>query len=223
MSNTAPIQNSEHPLSSIKLFENLSTDTLDLLLEASQTKDYPKHQVLIREGAKSTGLQCLISGEVKVYLSDEDGKELVLKTLQPGESFGELGLLDGAPHTASIITTKPSSIISVNRGNFYDLLNSHPELNQALINNLTSMVRNLTEQVKSLGLKDVYGRVRAFLQEHCETDLPSKEKITQQGIALRIGSSREMVARILKELTVGGYIKTEKKHITLLKTLPEHY
>ncbi len=223
MNQSAPIKASQHLLSQIKLFENLSIDTLELLLQATQTKAYPKHQVLIREGATSTGLQCLISGEVKVYLSDEDGKELVLKTLKPGDYFGELGLLDGAPHTASIITTKPSSIISIKRDSFFDLLTKHPELNQALLINLTSMVRNLTEQVKSLGLKDVYGRVRAFLLEHCTFEHPSNDKITQQGIALRIGSSREMVARILKELSVGGYITTEKKHITLLKPLPEHY
>lgn len=224
-----------NPLLDIALFNGLSDKTLQELWSITQIKQYNKHQTIIKEGEKPQGLQCLLKGEVKVSVTEGEGKELILKTLSAGDYFGELALIDDAPRTASIIATTQCETLILSKTNFERLRTSHPELNNTLLINLTKMVRTLTEQVKSLALKDVYGRIRTLLLQHCGTphsDVQpshtpqahsSKDKLTQQGIASRVGSSREMVARIMKELTVGGYIQVEKKHIKLLKPLPEHY
>ena len=104
------------------------------------------------------------------------------------------------------------------------LRKEHPIINEVLMTGLIDRVKCLTAQVKSLGLKSVYGRIRIFFNELADTDSGEiTEKLTQQTIANHIGASREMVARILKDLRVGGYVSSDNKQITVLRRLPEKH
>lgn len=212
-------------LQSISLFAGLQGDTLTAIDNLTSTRQYPKNSVLINEGDISNSMYLLMNGKVKVYLSDEDGREFILNTLEPGDYFGEFSLLDEQEtRTASVMTVEKSDFKILTRADFDQLRRDYPEINQVLITNLVGTIRHLTDNVKSLALKDVYGRIRKLLNTLAEAnDGKINEKLTQQEIANRVGSSREMVARILKDLATGGYIHSEKKQITLLKTLPEHY
>jgi len=212
-------------LSNISLFQGLPEGALEALGKAASTRQYPKNTIIINEGDTSNSLYLLISGKVKVFLSDEEGREFVLNTLSPGDYFGEYALLDDEQRTASVMTTEKSSFLIIHKESFHALRAEHPEMSEILINNLVSRIRQLTENVKTLALKDVYGRIRKLLSDLSDgtEDGKIQEKLTQQEIANRVGSSREMVARILKDLTTGGYISSEKKQISLLKPLPESY
>ncbi len=213
-------------LSHISIFEGLPAEELAALQELCITRTYPKNTVIINEGDQANAMFICSSGKVKVYVGDENGREFVLNSMGPGEYFGELSLLDDETRSASVITTEKSTFSILYKDDFTKVVLHNPNIALVLLRNLASRIRKLTENVKTLALQDVYGRIRKTLidlsvERDGETYI--EEKLTQQDIANRIGSSREMVARILKDLATGGYIEIERKQFKLLKKLPESY
>jgi len=163
------------------------------------------------------------SGKAKAFLSDEEGKEIVLNTHGPGDYFGEIAMLDDAPRSASVITLEKTSISIISKGDFEDCLFRNPKLALKVIHDLAKRIRDSTENVRSLALLDVYGRVARLLLQLAEDDngqLIIKEKLTHQDIADRVGSSREMITRILKDLKMGGYLEIEDRNIIIKEKLP---
>lgn len=150
-----------------------------------------------------------------------------MNTLGPGDYFGELALLDDSTRSASVRTVEKSEFRVVMKDDFNKVLDDHPNISRQLISNLAGRVRKLTADVKSLALQDVYGRVANVLmdlsEERGDGTLFIPEKLTQQDIADRVGASREMVARILKDLTIGEYIRFEGRHIIINTRLPAKY
>lgn len=213
-------------LRNIQLFEQLSDEELATLESLAVTRSYPKNTVLINEGDQANAMYFIDSGKVRVFVSDDQGKELILNTMGEGEYFGELSLLDDETRSASVITTEKATFSIIYKDDFSDALMKNPALALSLLKNLTGRVRQLTANIKTLALEDVYGRIRKTLlslaQDEGDIQVVT-EKLTQQDIANRIGSSREMVARILKDLQIGGYIEIEKKQIRIMKKLPESY
>jgi CRP/FNR family cyclic AMP-dependent transcriptional regulator len=162
---------------------------------------------------------------VKVYASDDDGREIILGTQSAGDYFGEL-VLDGGPRSASVMTLEPSRLAVIPKHRFRDFLTSHPSFSSRLVERLIARVRDLTGNVKSLALMDVYGRVaRLMLDLAVEENgrLVVAEKLTQQEIADRVGSSREMISRIFKDLTAGRYISIDNRRITIHRQPPRHW
>jgi CRP/FNR family cyclic AMP-dependent transcriptional regulator len=150
-----------------------------------------------------------------------------MNTLGPGDYFGELALLDDSTRSASVRTVEKCEFRVVMKEDFNGVLDEHPNIARQLISNLAGRVRKLTADVKSLALQDVYGRVANVLmdlsEERGDGTLYIPEKLTQQDIADRVGASREMVARILKDLTIGEYIRFEGRHIIINTRLPAKY
>lgn len=210
-------------LQNISLFSGLNEQELKDLEANAITRSYPRNSMIIHEGDNSEALFVVVSGRVKAFLSDEKGKEIVLNNHGPGEYFGELALFDDSPRSASVITLEKSKLSMISKTGFKACLRSNPEVAIQLIRGLVMRLRSATENVRSLALLDVYGRVaRLFLQLAREEDgrLVIMEKLTQQDIADRVGSSREMVSRIIKDLKAGGYIQLDKNCITLKEKLP---
>ena len=150
---------------------------------------------------------------------------MVLSTMGPGEYFGEM-VLDEGPRSASVATLEPSRFLVVAKKDFRDFVASNPAFAQSLIDKLIRRVRALTESVKSLALMDVYGRVARLLLEMAEErdgGLAISQRLTQQDIANRIGASREMVSRILKDLSTGGYLTQSRNGIVLHRKPPAHW
>ena len=215
-------------LENIDLFEGLSPAELEALRSSSVSRDCGKNAVVIHEGDVADSLYIIESGRVKVYCSDKNGKDFVLDILEPGDYFGELALLDDDRRSASVRALEASRFQVIYKQDFNKVLDSHPNISRTLIRNLTRRIRKLTNDVKSLALQDVYGRVTKVLSSlarpvNGDDELRIEEKLTQQDIADRVGASREMVARILKDLTVGEYIAIEGRQIILKKVLPESY
>jgi CRP/FNR family cyclic AMP-dependent transcriptional regulator len=210
-------------IQNVPLFSGLPEQDISAIANHAVTRSFAKNTVIINEGDESDSLYLILSGRVKVYLSDEDGKEVILNTQGPGEYFGELALIDEAPRSASVMTLEDSKLSIVSKRDFEACMARHPQIALRVIKGLTKRLRNLTDNVKSLALMDVYGRVaRALLGLATEEDgkLVIHQRLTQRDIAAMIGASREMVSRILKDLTVGGYITMDKKSITINEKLP---
>lgn len=200
----------------------LQDEVLREIASRGGVKKYPANAVLITENDDSDSLYIILSGRVKVYASNEAGKEIILTTVGAGEYVGELAL-DGGTRSASVMTLEPTTCAVVTGANLRDFIIAHPDFAQHLIINLIRRVRRLTGSVKSLALEDVYSRVVGLLQSMAEIEGEHrvvKDRMTQQDIAEHVGSSREMVSRIFKELTIGGYVKVEQGRITILKTPP---
>ena len=192
------------------------------LSEQGGIKAYPKNTVIVQEGDRSDSLYVILSGRVKIYLADEDGKELLLNTQGPGEYFGEI-ILDEGVRSASVMTLEPSKFSVVTRDQFNAFLAQNPDGALLLIRSLIHRIRELTKTVGNLGLLDVYGRVAKLLLELAteqEGKLVIAEPLTQQDMASRVGCSREMISRILKDLRTGGYIRMENDRIVIAKKPP---
>lgn len=206
-------------------WSHLSTNELGELSAQGIVKSFPRNAVIVSEGDETDSLYIIIGGRVKVYVSDQDGKDVVLGTQGPGEYFGEVAL-DGGLRSASVMTLEPSRFAVIPKDKVRGFLRTHPDFSINVIEKLIARTRSLTENVKSLALMDVYGRVaRLLLEMAAEQDgkLVITEKLTQQDIASRVGASREMISKIFKDLSIGGYITVEQKRITINKTPPRHW
>ena len=206
-------------------FVNLDENALRALAPHGAVRSFPKGAVVVNEGDATDSLYIVLSGRVKAYVSGEDGREVVLNTILAGEYFGEL-VLDGGPRSASIMALESCRFFVIPRGDVEGLLERSPAFARDLIYTLIGKVRSLTNKVFDLALKDVYGRFVRFIDENAIEQDGKRvvaERLTQQDIAARIGSSREMVSRIMKDLTAGGYVSTDSKHITVHRKLPANW
>lgn len=195
---------------------------LDAISPHGLVRSFPTHAVLIDEGELGDSLYILLSGRVKVYASSDDGRELVLSEYGPGGYFGELSL-DGERRSASIKAVEPCECRIVQGSELRQFLAAHPDFALHLTHKLIRMVRRLTEQVRSIALQDVYGRMVRVLTELSEPvgdERLVRPRLTQQDIADRIGSSREMVNRVMRELQAGGYVGQRDGRMVILRKLP---
>ncbi len=211
-------------LANISLFKDLSSDMIDFLSSHAVVRSYGRNTIVIQEGDMSDSLYVILTGKVKVFLSDEEGKQVDLNVLEPNDYFGELAALDHSPRCASVITLENSKFAVISKSDFFKCLNSNPQIAVKLIDGLIRRFRDLTENVKSLALMDVYGRVaRTLLNMATRAEdgtMVIEQKLTQRELANMVGASREMVSRILKDLTIGGYVTVKNKTITIQEKLP---
>lgn len=205
--------------------EPLQDSLLQAIADRGGVRHYPAHAVLVTEEDQSDSLFIVLRGRVKAYGAGPDGREVVYGTQGVGEYFGEM-TLDGGLRSASVMTLEPTTCAVVPGAEVRDFLAHHPDFALHLVKKLIRLARASTDQVKSLALDDVYGRIAKLLRSLVREEdgvLLVPEKLTQQDIAERVGSSREMVSRIFKPLTEGGYIELRAGRIALLKKLPARW
>lgn len=217
----------ESQVQNIPLFSGLSSAELEEITAITAKRSFPKNNVIINEGDETDSLYLILSGKVKVVLSDEDGKEVTISILEPNDYFGELALIDDEPRSARVVTMEQCQFSVINQSDFTRVLDNNPGLVRNLLKGLTKRLREANKNIESLALMDVYGRVaRTLLQFAKPEENGTKvihEKLTQKDIASMVGASREMVSRIFKDLTTGGYITIESGIITINEKLPTHY
>jgi CRP/FNR family transcriptional regulator, cyclic AMP receptor protein len=207
-------------------FAHLDEEALRRLAPAGTVRTFARNVVVVSEGDLTDSLYVVISGRVKAFVSDESGREAVVNTIGAGDYFGEL-VLDGGPRAASIMTLEPSRLYIIPQAEVEHLIEANPAFARDLMRRLIGKVRSLTDRVADLSLKDVYARLAKFIAENAVAEAGGRravpERLTQSEIAARIGGSREMVSRILKDLAAGGYVSIEAKQIVVLKDLPARW
>lgn len=188
-------------------------------------RTWAANTVLVTEDDRSDALYIILSGRVKAYGAGADGREIVYATMGAGEYFGEM-TLDGGPRSASVMTLEACTCAVVPGPQVRGFLGEHPDFALHLVRKLIRLARDSTEQVKSLALEDVYGRLVRVLCKLARAQdgvLLVTEKLTQQDLAERVGSSREMISRIFKQLQEGGYVELRGGRIAILKKLPPRW
>lgn len=213
-------------INSVGLFEKLPQSDLDALNAHARLNSYKKNSIIMTEGEESNSLYIVKSGRVKIYVSDEDGKELTLNVMQEGDYFGELSLLDGMPRSTSAITQEKTDLYIIQKADFEKVLNDNPQISRNIIAGLSDLLRRLTEKTRDIALYTVYERIAILLQRFAiERDgkLQIHPKLTHSEMASMLGCRREMVSRIMSDLSKGGYISIENNAIVLNRKLPARW
>jgi len=199
------------------LFGNADEQTLDALAAALRVRRFRKAETVFHQGDPGDALFIVASGTVKVVLpSDEGAEPAIVAVLGPGEFFGELAILDGAPHSATIVAIEPTETLVLHRDAFLALIDSEPDLRRALLASLATEIRRLTGHVEDLHFLDLPGRLASRilrLSVECEPDPDGAIRIswpyTQSELAGMIGGSRQSVNRLLADLADEGLVRIE--------------
>jgi len=205
--------------------EALSPPLLEQIASVATVRTFPKHAIMVSEGDETDSLYVVLAGRARVYVSDEQGREVVVNQIGAGEYFGEV-TLDGGPRSASVMALEECRCAVIRRAELTSFLERHPELALHMVKKLAHRVRALTDSVRNLALMDVYGRVARLLLELAEEKdgrLVVSEPLTHKEIASRVGCSREMISRIFSDLTEGGYVRKEDRHLVIVRKPPARW
>jgi CRP/FNR family transcriptional regulator, cyclic AMP receptor protein len=213
-------------LKAVPLFASFPEDQLRMLTTMVTRRSAPRSTTIMAGGDATDSLYIVLSGRLKVMMSDSDGKEVILSILGPGEFFGEMGLIDDEPRSASVVTIEPCELLAISKRDFKKCLMDNVEMSMAVMRGLVRRLREADRKIGSLALLDVYGRVARLLLDMAENVNGEKvvtKRLPKQDIAKMIGASREMVSRVMKDLQTGGYIEMRGSSIVLRDTimLPE--
>jgi len=207
----------------------LSTDdtgTRHALALRGEIRRYRKNTLLIEEGDHGDTLYLILAGRLRSYASGDKGREITYGVYGPGEYLGEMSL-DGGPRSANVITLEASTCAVITRTTLQRHIAEDPEFAFDLIGKIIRRARAATLSAKQLALNDVYGRL-VLLLDGLAVALPDgsrriEERLTHQELANRLGCSREMVSRLMKDLEQGGYLQTQPRQWNLLRALPARW
>lgn len=213
-------------LRAVPLFASVADDQLRMLTTMVTRRSAARNGIVMAAGDSTDSLYIVLAGRLKVMMSDSDGKEVILSILGPGEFFGEMGLLDESPRSASVIAIDPTELLCVSKRDFMRCLQDNFEMSMAVMRGLVRRLREADRKIGSLALLDVYGRVARLLLDMAEDvdgTMTVTKRLPKQDIAKMIGASREMVSRVMKDLQTGGFIEVRGQTIIVRDTivLPE--
>jgi len=222
---TMPETEPELCLKHVPLFASIEEEHLKAIQELIVTREFKKNAFVVTQGDDSQSLYLVLSGHLKVFYSDENGKEMILKFMDQWDYFGELALFDPAPRSASVYTIEKSQLAILPAKELMAYITKHPQLALSILPPLAHRTRLLSEHISKLALLDTYGRVAHILQDQANEENGEliTSKLTHQDIASAVGASREMVTKILKELKTGKYIDIVNKRIIIKQKLPKYW
>ncbi len=205
-------------LATVPLFHELDRMALRSFAEITREQKFAKGAMIVSEGDPGDALYIVRSGEVKVLLVGEDGREVILGVLGVGEHFGELSLIDGRPRSAHVVSTHASSLLVLRRADFRRQVEQQPQVAWSLLMELSRRLRQADGTIGSLVLLDVPGRVAKILLEHATPGEPATmvKSLTHQTMAQMIGASRETVSRAMADFQDRGYISVQRRQVTIV-------
>lgn len=199
---------------------------LRALAERVPARRYRKGTLLIEEGDRGDAIYLLLAGRVKVFSLGPNDREITFGIYGPGEYVGEMSL-DGGPRSASVITIEPTTCALVTRHTLREQIARDPDLAFELLGKVIRIARIATRDARNLALMDTYGRLVAMLNELAVAQPDDTRlidgRLTHRDLAARVGCSREMVSRLMKDLEAGGYVATQARRLVLLRALPAHW
>jgi len=209
-------------LRSVPLFSGLGESELEKLSTICGRRRVERGAFIVRAGETIDSLYVLLTGRAKVVNTDEEGRgEIILAWLGPGEFFGEMGLIDGSPRSASVVATESCELLVLGKDAFHRCLQDNFLIAQRLMQILVRRLREADRKIESLALLDVYGRIARLLLDMSVEEGGRrivKKKISKQDMARMIGASREMVSKVMRDLEMSGYIASEGDGLAILKS-----
>lgn len=198
----------------VPIFSDLDDQQIKKISEIGIHRKYQKNGIIFLEEEEGAALFIIISGKVKVVRTDDEGREVILSILGPGDFFGEMSILDGLPRSATVVSLDSSELFMIHRRDFYHLLEKAPQVAIALLRELTARLRKSDEQIKSLSLKDAIGRVaNVIIQLADDIGKIKKGQVIipdfplQQDLANMAGTSRETISRTIHQFIREGHLE----------------
>jgi CRP/FNR family transcriptional regulator, cyclic AMP receptor protein len=209
-------------LAQTELFGELDGNALQRVAEQAIWRSYTKGSLIFTQGDPGDSLFVLVEGLLKVVVTSEQGDEMVLVTLRPPATFGELALVDGRPRSASVEAVEPTTALGFERTTLLELIQRYPPVGVGLLRSLGRLLRRLTDQASDLVFLDLHGRVAKLLVRFAESEAtpPAAEVVldlhlTQGDLAQMVGGSRQSVNQILRSLASSGYLELRGRTIVI--------
>jgi CRP-like cAMP-binding protein len=205
-----------------ELFRDLDPEALGLLAERAVSRTYRKSERVFHQGDPGDAMYVVVEGLVKVVVVAESGDEMVLVTLGPAQSFGELALIDGRPRSAGAEAVEATTLLVITRSSLWDAFEQHPDIAEKMLKSLGSVIRRLTEQTADLVFLDLHGRVAKLLVGFAQEQGKQDEEgilldlhLTQRELAAMVGGSRQSVNQILHAFADRGYLELRGRTVVL--------
>jgi CRP-like cAMP-binding protein len=196
----------------VPIFSALSAHQMAQLADAVTKRRVKRGELIVEQGKKSHALFIILSGRARVVMTDRSGREVILAVLQVGDYVGEISLIDGKSHSASVQAAVQTDLLVLEQAEFNQCLAENHATANSVIKGLASRLRKADEKISALALMDVDGRVAQVLMSFSQPmegkRMVIQEKITRQDIAKMVGASREMVSRVMRDFEERGFIKT---------------
>lgn len=209
-------------LRSVPLFVNLRDDEIERLLNRAREVSFGRDEVVLHQDEPGDALYVVVSGRVKVVLYGDDGREVILSSLRPGEFFGEMALLDGGPRSASVVAVEDTCLIKLPRDGFLEQMRQTPELSLRILETLSQRLRMADAKIGSLALMDAYGRVARALRDlaaqegtQVGANVVIERRPTHQELASMAGTTRETVSRVLGDFVRSGFCTLDGRQLVL--------
>ena len=197
---------------------DLKIDVIRALAARATPKHYPANAIIFGEGEPVAGLYMIEQGTIKISRFSSDGREHILHFLQRGDTFNDVAALDGGPNPASAIAFDDAIVWRINRRDMQDVADRYPALAWALVESIARRARHLLGVVEDLSMRNVRGRVAHLLLEQAKAnashDVP--RLLTQEEMAARLGTVREVIGRALRGLAAADIIEFDRHHIVIL-------
>lgn len=208
------MQEKEKKLRQFAYFRDMSSQSRQSLADICLEKNIDKQEIIFTEGAKGYALFCCIQGQIQLSKIAQDGREIVIKVIQPGELFGEVILFETATYPVTAIALKASRLYMIPKHQFLCLLEKQ-DFRQDFIALLMRKQRYLTEQIKYMTIHDVEDRFFRFLKNHYKQAKRIKLDLSKKNMAAAIGSTPETLSRLLNRLEKEGKIHWEGKWMVI--------
>ncbi len=197
------------------LFSELADAEIDQIRALARAQRYAARQTIVSQGDESADLFLIIDGRLRVSSCNANGDEVVLSIMGPGEVFGEMALLDGAPRSATVSTLDACQLLVIEAGAFHSLLRQMPTLAQSLMKVMARRIRDLTDRTQDVALLDVESHLAKVLLalasrfgDHSRTGQTAITlKLSQQELASMVGATRELVNRRLRAWAQRGIVE----------------
>jgi CRP/FNR family transcriptional regulator, cyclic AMP receptor protein len=204
------------------LFEQADDAMLHSIAGGMRRRRFRRNEVIFHQGDPGDSLHIVASGAVKIVLPSAEGEEAIIATLRPGDFFGELSIVDGAPRSATATALEPSETLILPRTGFYELLDQVNGLRDALLTGLARELRRLTGHVEELHFLDLAGRLAMRLTRLAREAMPeARDEVrldwpfTQSDLASMIGGTRQSVNRLLSDLVDDGLVRIERDTLVI--------
>lgn len=211
-------------LAAIPLFASLTPKELQVVAKLFTVRSYQKDTIVVTEGDRLDLFNIILSGKSQAFWRDQDGHQLKLGVDVPGSHFVD-ATLGGEPTLVSVMAVEDLRVASIPMADLKQLLQRHPQVAVVLLLEVVARLRRLLARTKTLTMEDVYGRVVKLLVTLAEEGDGKRvtERLTHAEIGQRVGATREMVGRVLRDLARGGYIKADRGRMVILRKPPSRW
>lgn len=208
----------------VPLFSDLSPAQSALVTATMSKKRYKRGDLIVQQDTISDALFIILSGKARVLSHDSRGREVIIATLDVGDCIGDMSLIDGEPHSATVRAETQTDVLVLERDAFAHCLRDNATMADAIMRGLVRRLRRADKQILSLALMDVYGRVLNTLQDMAQEDADGnkvlRKKVSRQDVAKMVGASREMVSRVMKHFEENGVLTEQADGSFLLTDKP---